>query len=557
MPNEVVAGLQLQIDANTIAARQQIDALKQSVQGASRQMKTNMTETRGAIKLIGEELGVNLNRHLVSFLSKLPGAGVFAAAFPVAAVIGIGVAFVDAGKKLYEFWEKSRAVAGEIGESMKKLTESTQASNNQLALGNAKLAEQIAKIEHKPLNGLAMALAEARVEADKLSAAMARSIDTMTKLFKEKSVGSMMGLFTNQAGTQPAQELISKEMRAIEAVDELEKHRLASAKTADEAQAIRDQAQVERLGAIRHAIDVTTAAWNRLHDNEKYHVGGDMRDQTAKMTMYGMAGHQFEEMYTQASSMNESGNLKNQLDTDVINKNAAEEARKREEDLQKLAFNMTRPGKIQPELDRISAKDADEQNKQFQSIAVVIDEMNQDLAHAGERWKAYNTAVSDGFEIHNKLQGAIAKTSDRILEEFGVITREQMALREATSQLNAYKQEAASVRAEMSTVGQDKSLTDASRMTQLQQLQNKLTQITGQTVIQQANLDALNASTNLRVAMGAMFNDWIQRTQDTEGQLKQLWDQFSSSMNDAMAKAITDAKVNWAAAFRGLAESAT
>ena len=332
MPNETVAGLQLVIDANTVRLRTEMDKGAAATRAATRQMKSDMMETRAGIKQVGEEIGVNLNRHLVSFLAKMPGADIFAKVFPVAAVAGVGVAFVDAGKKLYDFWQKSRAVAGEIGEAMQKMRQTTAASNDELALSNARIAEQIAKLEHKPVNSLAITLAEARVEADNLAKSLERDIEGMGKLFKEKSVSAIGGLLSGQASTSDAAKLVRVHLDALSRIDDEETEAMRTAKSKDDAAAIHSAAQIKRLAALDAAIDGTKRKWNELHAQQTaaptYNIQGYLRrDQTANLTILGEAGRQFEQMRDLASLMDDSTGEKQRLARDEGAHAASEQAK--------------------------------------------------------------------------------------------------------------------------------------------------------------------------------------------------------------------------------------
>jgi hypothetical protein len=323
MPNETVAGLMISIDANTVKLRTEMDRAKASTRDASRQMVSDMQETRAGIKQIGEEIGVNLNRHLVSFLAKIPGADIFAKAFPIAAVAGIGMAFVESGKKAYEFLEKTRAVAGEMGEAMRKMRAETDMSNDELDLTNKKIEEQIAKLERRPVNGLATALAEARVEADKLAKSLDTSAEKLGALLKEKSISAFGGLLTNQASTKGGEAMVGRHLQAIGAVDEAEAEELRNAKPGSDTDAIRNKFQVQRLAAIDAAIKESRDNWNKLDAWNKERMKPDFRkivpgrvplpqmdttDVTAQMTLYGGAAQQFGRMrdtsalmYTQAT----------------------------------------------------------------------------------------------------------------------------------------------------------------------------------------------------------------------------------------------------------------
>jgi hypothetical protein len=74
----------------------------------------NISEARGTIGLLGEDIGVHLPRHVQTFLAHLPGIGAaMEAAFPVFAVIAIGVAVVEAAEKLAKWREETQKVAAD------------------------------------------------------------------------------------------------------------------------------------------------------------------------------------------------------------------------------------------------------------------------------------------------------------------------------------------------------------------------------------------------------------------------------------------------------------
>lgn len=610
MPNEVVAGLLLSVDARTVQARREIESLQQTMRESSRSMRAEMQETRAAIKQIGEEIGVNLNRHLISFLARIPGADMLAKAFPVAAIVGIGAAFVEAGEKLAEFVKKNRDAASEIGEAMESLQERSQTANDQLALTNAKLDVQLAKLEHKPANTLAVALAETRVEADKLAESLKRNLGEVDKLLKDKRVTFLGALATNQAPTGSMSDKIKEFNEAIEDIDKAKKAALDGVTDQARSAAITKQYDDETLKKAQEARDWAAGEWNRLHaaatapptirlvGPKAVPMEQPREDTTALQTIAGGFATEMDKLIQDRRLEIANADKQGKLGAAQDAKSAAEErlrAMEQEAEKRKLlhtmtlheetqywaqyinAFtlgsdqwmavqrkyqgavaaefkNLTEPGKLA----EFMKKWKEEQGAPVPEAAQkdVGAEMMADFGHYGKSWEEYNRLVAENAQIHDKLQGALEGTSLRIAAETGQISREQAALREAEAQLAAYHAERREVRKEMSDVSGDTSLTEAQRATQLQQLRNKLDEITGQIDIKRAEAQALSDATKLRDSMAVMFNEWIRRSQDVRTQMTGLWDQFSSSMNDEMAKAITGAHTNWSGAFRGVGESA-
>ena len=194
MPNEIVAGLMLSIDGNTVRLRKELDVAQAAIRKTGKEMKEAMAETRASvteakasIALLGEEIGVHLDRHLRGFVAKLPGvAPLMSAAFSAVAIVGVGVAIVEAGKKLYDFYEKEQRAAHEAGRAIQDLAGSLHLANLEHEVRLAKMDEEIAKLEHKPGDGLKTALAEARAEAFKLGEELRKDVEEARKLIDGK-----------------------------------------------------------------------------------------------------------------------------------------------------------------------------------------------------------------------------------------------------------------------------------------------------------------------------------------------------------------------------------
>src|SRR5579864_2807510 len=70
------------------------------VEAASERMQFSMKEARGEVRLLGEEFGVHLPRHVSNFVAELPGVGeALSAAFSATAVLFIAQALVQASDK--------------------------------------------------------------------------------------------------------------------------------------------------------------------------------------------------------------------------------------------------------------------------------------------------------------------------------------------------------------------------------------------------------------------------------------------------------------------------
>jgi hypothetical protein len=119
----------------------------------------------------------------------LPGvADALKAAFPVigaVATIGIFTELGDRIEKVSEALKQMQTAPQRIAAAFRGINGPLQQTNDELAVSNDKLANEIAKLQGKPQNGIKLALDEARVSADKLAESLAKDLDTVSKLFEQ------------------------------------------------------------------------------------------------------------------------------------------------------------------------------------------------------------------------------------------------------------------------------------------------------------------------------------------------------------------------------------
>jgi hypothetical protein len=193
-------------------AQRNLNKLKGSTAEVGKVTRAEMTEARHAIHLVGSEIGIELPRAIQGFVAKLPGvAEVMASAFSAAAIVGIGMALFEAGKKVVEFIEKTKKASEEARRATERLIESRHLATLELEASTAKIEEQIAKLEKKPGDGLKLGLAEARVEAEKLAHSLRSDVEELQKLVETKlSANWFMGAVTGAAGNQGTLDQIDK-----------------------------------------------------------------------------------------------------------------------------------------------------------------------------------------------------------------------------------------------------------------------------------------------------------------------------------------------------------
>lgn len=192
-----VADLEVMLRANTAQLQKSLDDVKRKIQDtghqverSAKEMRGGLEETREGIMLLGEQIGVHMNREVSRFLAKMPMvATAVDAAFKTVAVIALIEMVAEAGKKVYEFAEKNDEAAKKNREAWEQVTKSIEGVNNDLTLSNSRIDDSIAKLEHKPSDGLKTALLEAADAAQKLSDKLDQDIQKMLQLTTQRKIG--------------------------------------------------------------------------------------------------------------------------------------------------------------------------------------------------------------------------------------------------------------------------------------------------------------------------------------------------------------------------------
>jgi hypothetical protein len=182
--------ISIDVDAGTAKFLVDMDAANVKLQNFGKGAKesgihvvTSMQASSAAIRELSGGSNVRAIEKLISLFPTLSKAVL--AAFPAIAGIALGVMLVDLGKKAYEFFKKMEEAPQRMAEAFRGLSAPLKLTNDELALANARLANDIAKLEGKPQNGLAVALDETRVFADKLADSLDKDLDRIHKVMAE------------------------------------------------------------------------------------------------------------------------------------------------------------------------------------------------------------------------------------------------------------------------------------------------------------------------------------------------------------------------------------
>ena len=169
---------------------------------------------------------------LVNVVLRL-GPAAIAAGAALAVVGGAVYAFTELKNQIQDSKDASEAAFGSI-------LRGAQKSNDELDVSIEKLKNEIAVLEHKPVNRAAEAIAEIRVQADNSTDSLLKMLDALKEATK-KQPGDWKGPLTNQASVKPIEDLEKNARRQIEGLEKGRQSELTDAKSPEEAKKINEK----------------------------------------------------------------------------------------------------------------------------------------------------------------------------------------------------------------------------------------------------------------------------------------------------------------------------
>lgn len=156
---------------------------------------SSMQASSAAIRTLEGHLGSNVRATERFLTSVLPLGPALQAAFPIVGGLAFLGMMTEIATKVYEFYKSLRDAPEKIQAAFRGLNASARQTNDTLALTNAQLENQIAKLEGRHQNTLKEALMEDRVEADKLGDSLNRAFTNLNKLLAEHQTSRLSMLF--------------------------------------------------------------------------------------------------------------------------------------------------------------------------------------------------------------------------------------------------------------------------------------------------------------------------------------------------------------------------
>lgn len=162
---------------------------------ASHEAVTGVQAVSGALRVL--EGGVTNNlRAAERFTANVLGLGpLLQRAFPVIGAIAFAGILAKLGEEVATFYATLRDGPEKMRGSFEALTAGARMANDTLDLSNAKLDQQIAKLEGKRQNTLAIMLNEARVMADRLGESLDKALEGLNKVLEENKSTLLQQVF--------------------------------------------------------------------------------------------------------------------------------------------------------------------------------------------------------------------------------------------------------------------------------------------------------------------------------------------------------------------------
>lgn len=526
-------------------AQEQVKQFQTATVGAAGVTRAQMTEARGTVMVLGEEIGVHLPRHVQRFIASLPGiAPVMSAAFSSVAVIAIGVAIFDAAKKVVDFAQKNQDAARKNAEAWREISSSMRVTNDDLQVANDKLEMAIAKLEGKPENGLKAAIDEAIQSADTLGEKLQGDAQKIAQTLEAQQPGLLARFFGTATDTSDVTGRSRNLQTQFDAIQiEADAH-LADLRKQGATQAEIDQVTADIATARKTAIDKELADWGRPQlaaaqaerTRERgtggpagTHGGPDIRARLAILMNY-VASLGRESDFIDLSQTH--GVLEGQESQARAAHDNAEVAAKA------YAAVLEREMKAVPERIKLlvdtPTKEREQRQRVFKSTlepaAAPVDlgrdiagEMQADIGRYGPQWREYNDLVAKGREGQIKMAAALDIVRTHLQETTGAISPHIAALANAAAHAAEYGAELATLQGQLQQIAGDQALTPAERETQAQKVRNQIGELNGQNQVQaaqdQAQIRATSAlgqfTDKLREAaqqwtnIGAVASDFI------------------------------------------------
>lgn len=474
---------------------------------------TGVQAASGALRVLEGNLNNNIRageRFLVNFLGLGPA---LQKVFPIAGGLALIGIFEHLGQEvfnLYEAFKNFQEAPQRIAQGFNSLSQSAHATNDELDVTNARLANEIAKLEGKPQNALAESLAEAKKNADDLADSLQKDIERVVELLNKEKIGALKGLFTDTAPTADILDRAKALQNQLVQIDLETRRKLRETTDPTAQQTLLADAQKRRRDAIEHEIKGVSGELDTAKAKETARNNpnpGQVVGVIQGVPIYSNGGPAPQEQDRRINSL--AGYLDNLLE---------ESDRFPKEDLKSKLTGQLKSAQAQndaaaltrPYLDKIHELDAQ------------IAGLNTQLASIGKSSTAEVLAKS-----WTKAQEAITKLNDELAKH-----HQQLTLAQQVELVTRFDQEALTqAEVEWKTKLEQTTTTIQDRITSLKSLTGAIGQ--GYEAQKQANVE-----TQLAKELGQKANDpeWVRtHASDVAGLRSRIGSEYDAQQSNKTA----------------------
>jgi hypothetical protein len=547
--------------------------------------RKEINESKGSIAMLGEMLGVHIPRHARGMIASLEMIGpALNMAFNAVAVIAIGMAFVEAGKKLYEFFKKSEEASEKAKKANEELASSLNKSNLEEAVAIDKIEKHIAVLEKKPYNGLKAAIDEAVLSTVTLAEKLDKAIQKERELLQAQDHGFMAQNLQGRGGTEASQNYLNKynagqnnvDLDFQTQLDELMKRGATQAEV-DALEQRHIQAKANLTKQTYNTVKEELAARKELAalTNQSYYMtphiaelqkrfGSGTEDTSAMEQMLGnlgMLGHgQQLDATMQSAKVTEGTDEETKRMEDLGKKSAEAKLRAQQAAIKSFVSQSIAAYKdAEAESDRISQAITatwEEGRKADAEASKKADEVSKQAAN--DYWSAFNRGAAEHISSMEKLR----QVQQQIALSTGQITPHDAAIANATSRQAAFNVEMVHYGELLAQIDRELKagrITPEQAGAQREGVAVDMHTATDKNKIQSTEDNQAVYETSAKGAIGSVFNTIIESANHTQDKLKQIATQTLDALNTELAKGMTGGKMNFKQvgqnAAQGLAKS--
>ena len=184
------------------SAQAQLNQFARSSKAAAHGTVAPWQASSAALRVLEGNMTNNI-RAAERFIATIPGLRTaLVAAFPAVGAIALLGVFTRMSEEVVKFIENARKMPDAISRGFREVNASSILANDELRKTNDELGNQIAKLEGRHQNQLAVEIDEARIAADKLAASLEKDNQQTAQLLEKNHVGPLQSLVSGQYATR-------------------------------------------------------------------------------------------------------------------------------------------------------------------------------------------------------------------------------------------------------------------------------------------------------------------------------------------------------------------